>query len=248
MVGVEKPFQLLCIDMKPLYTEQQFEAALTSDRLPCQCTVCDGTFYKKKKLILEAIKGYKQQNGNYCSSKCFHTTRTKPRASKLVACSNCGIVFQKAPSQIRKTNNHFCTMSCSGTYNNTHKTHGTRRSKLEVWLEQQLIALYPSLEFHFNRKDAINAELDIYVPSLKLAFELNGLFHYEPIFGATKLAQIQTNDERKYQACIERDIELCLIDVSALKKFKEKRAITFLIVIQDVIQRKFGAYSSRHVN
>jgi hypothetical protein len=139
-------------------------------------------------------------------------------------------------------------MSCSGTYNNTHKTHGTRRSKLEVWLEQQLIALYPSLEFHFNRKDAINAELDIYVPSLKLAFELNGLFHYEPIFGATKLAQIQTNDERKYQACIERDIELCLIDVSALKKFKEKRAITFLIVIQDVIQRKFGASSSRHVN
>jgi len=43
--------------------------------------------------------------------------------------------------------------------------------------------LYPDLVIHFNKKDAINSELDIYIPSLKLAFELNGIFHYEPIFG-----------------------------------------------------------------
>lgn len=98
--------------------------------------------------------------------------------------------------------------------------------------------LYPALVFHFNRKDAINAELDIYIPSLKLAFELNGLFHYEPIFGADKLAQIQNNDERKYQACIEHGIELCLIDVSSFKNFKEKGAVKYLSIIQEVISRK----------
>ena len=36
------------------------------------------------------------------------------------------------------------------------------RSKLEKWLEEQLIKMYPNLEIHFNRKDAINSELDIY--------------------------------------------------------------------------------------
>jgi hypothetical protein len=107
-----------------------------------------------------------------------------------------------------------------------------------VWLEEQLTLCYPSLDFHFNRKDAINAELDIYIPSLKLAFELNGLFHYEPIFGADKLAQIQNNDERKYQACIEHGIELCLIDVSSFKNFKEKGAMTFLIGIKSIIDQK----------
>ena len=38
--------------------------------------------------------------------------------------------------------------------------------------------------------EAINSELDVYVPSLNLAFELNGIFHYEPIYGEKKLNQI----------------------------------------------------------
>ena len=99
-------------------------------------------------------------------------------------------------------------------------------------------SLYPSLEFHFNRKDAINAELDIYIPSIKLAFELNGIFHYEPIYGPKKLAQIQNNDQRKYQTCIEHGIELCLIDVSTFKHFKEKGAMMFLAVIRNIIDQK----------
>ena len=69
---------------------------------------------------------------------------------------------------------------------------------MEVWLEGRLTALHPSLEFHFNRKDAIGSELDIYVPALKLAFELNGIYHYEPIHEPSKLAAVQGNDGRKF--------------------------------------------------
>ena len=79
---------------------------------------------------------------------------------------------------------------------------------------------YPNLEIHYNRKDAINSELDIYIPELELAFELNGIFHYEPIYGAEKLQQIQNNDDRKFQACLEKGISLCIIDTSSLKYFK----------------------------
>ena len=134
--------------------------------------------------------------------------------------------------------NQFCNRSCSAIYNNTHKTHGTRRSKLEHWLEDQLTILYPSLEIHFNRKDAINSELDFYFPSLKLAFELNGIFHYEPIYGADKLLRTQNNDNRKFQACIEQGIELCIIDSSNQKYFKTATSQKYLDIIINVIESK----------
>ena len=117
---------------------------------------------------------------------------------------------------------------------------GIRRSKLEAWLEIKLIEQYPNFEIQFNRKDAINSELDIYIPSLKLAFELNGIFHYEPIYGNDKLNQIGNNDNRKFQACIERGIELCIIDTSTQKNFKEKSSKKFLDIITSFIDNKLN--------
>jgi hypothetical protein len=108
-------------------------------------------------------------------------------------------------------------------------------------LQQKLPKLYPDLEFHFNRKDAINSELDIYIPSLQLAFELNGIYHYEPIHGEEKLNQIQNNDNRKFAACIENNISLCIIDASIMKNFKEHKANDFLNIIKNVINQKYLA-------
>lgn len=136
-------------------------------------------------------------------------------------------------SQRRK--NNFCSKSCAATFNNKNKTHGIRRSKLEAWLESQLTSLFPELEIHFNQKDAVGSELDIYIPSLKLAFELNGIFHYEPIYGSDKLAQIQGNDNRKFQDCIEQGISLCVIDTSSQKYFKSKTSQKYLDTIKSKI-------------
>ena len=98
--------------------------------------------------------------------------------------------------------------------------------------------VFPLMEFHFNKRDTINSELDIYVPSLKLAFELNGAFHYEPIFGKEQLEKIQNNDNRKFQACLEKGVELCIIDSSGLGYFKEKNAKPFLDIVVSVITQK----------
>jgi hypothetical protein len=145
------------------------------------------------------------------------------------------LIFIKSNSEIKKHSNHFCCKSCAATYNNKNKQTGTRRSKLEVWLEEKLISIYPNLDIHFNRKDTIGSELDIYIPSMNLAFEMNGIFHYEPIFGQDKLEQIQNNDSNKFQKCQEKNISLCLIDTSGQKRFTEKSSQKYLDIITQII-------------
>lgn len=175
-----------------------------------------------------------------CPTDCGRSFSPNANSYEFLSCKNCGKEIKKCKYVLNKFKNSFCSSSCAATYNNTHKTHGTRRSKLEIWLEEQLPILYPNLEFQFNQKDAINSELDIYIPDLKLAFELNGLFHYEPIFGPEQLTKIQNNDQRKFQACLERGIELCLIDTSTQKQFTQKSAQKFLDVILKVINGRVG--------
>jgi len=221
--------------MKLLISPCEFDALRSQDNVPCECYKCNGTFYATKSRLRRAINTGQTYQAKYCSIKCMSEA---DRTRVSLSCTTCNSAFTKLPKEIKKTKNHFCSKSCAATYNNAHKAHGTRRSKLEAWLEEQLQALYPMMEFHFNRKDAINAELDIYIPSLKLAFELNGLFHYEPIFGADKLAQIQNNDQRKYAACYEAGIEMCWIDVSHQKYFKPATAKKYLDIIHELIQEK----------
>lgn len=197
------------------------------------CYRCKKPFYKKTHLI----KWHLNKNPNYnffCSHSC-----NSGFPPKKVTCKNCNKEFFKQNCALN-TKNNFCTKSCSATYNNTHKLFGIRRSKLEIWLEDSLTKLYPKLRIHFNRKDTINSELDIYVPKLKLAFELNGIFHYEPIHGNDLLKKIKNNDNRKFQACLEKKIELCVIDTSGLMYFKEDKAKKYLDIITNIINKKMG--------
>lgn len=220
--------------MHILITSQEFEKAQSRDLIPLQCGHCKETFEAFKHKIQAARKGRDGLTYDYCSRHCVSVAK-----GFLVEriCQECKTSFLKTRSELKKTKGDFCSRSCAAIYNNAHKTKGTRRSKLEIWLESKLTELYPWLDVHYSRKDAIQSELDIYIPSLKLAFELNGLFHYEPIYGQEKLIRIQNNDKRKYQACLERGIELCIIDTSGLKYFKPQKAEIYLNIITDIIKR-----------
>lgn len=193
-----------------------------------------------KKEFIREIKDWNQSKkckNHFCDKDCFY----KFQDEKIeIECRNCRKKVMKKKSYIKKTNNSFCSQSCAGTYSNTHKKYGTRRSKLEKYIEEELIKLYPNLEIHFNRKDAISSELDIYIPKLSLAFELNGIFHYEPIYGQEKLSSIQNNDNRKFAACHNANISLCVIDTSQQKYFKPKTSQKFLNIICDIINMESG--------
>ncbi len=223
--------------MKPLYNQNEFNNAKGFDLLPLECYYCSKSFYKNKKYIKDILNPRHKSVGHFCSRDCTNLAST---TKKSVICIQCNSEFYKFPSQIKKSKNHFCSQSCAGTYNTLHKSTGTRRSKLEVWLEVQLPILYPNIEIHFNRKDAIGSELDIYIPSLNLAFELNGIFHYEPIYGDNKLQKIKNNDSNKFQACINHNISLCIIDTSSQKYFKESTSKEFLDIIIKIISDVSG--------
>lgn len=174
----------------------------------------------------------------YCSNICMK--KDHPRKAIQTTCGNCNTVIKVAHHERAnsKSGLNFCSSSCAAIYNNAHKSSGTRRSKLEAFIETKLLELYPDITFVFNGKDVINSELDIYLPQYKLAFELNGIFHYEPIYGADKLSQIQTNDTRKFQACLERGIELCLINTSDQQRFTVKSSQRYLDVICSVVNQR----------
>ena len=126
----------------------------------------------------------------------------------LVICKHCSKEFLKNFSQIKKQPNHYCTHSCAAKYNNTHRKSGNRISKLEIFLQNNLNGFV----FEYNNRTICDGlELDIYIPSLKLAFEINGIFHYKPIFGIEKLEKIIKKDNLKKEKCSNKGILLISI-------------------------------------
>ena len=103
---------------------------------------------------------------------------------------------------------------------------------MEIWIEEQIKELF-DLDIRFNDREVCNGvELDIYIPRLKLAFELNGIFHYSPVFGDDKLKVIEDRDLRKISECVVKEIDLVVIDTSGSKNFdkiKDKKYLDYII-------------------
>jgi hypothetical protein len=202
-----------------------------------KCDYC-GKYFERSSKDFHYKKLLSPDFHKYCSHECWVLYQThKP----TVICTQCGISFQKYPSQIAKSKsgNNFCSSSCSATYNNLNKKFGIRRSKLEHWIEEQLKIIYPNILFKFNSKEIINSELDIFIPEFSIAFELNGIYHYKPIHGDIKYNQIQQNDINKLNFCKNQNIILYIIDTSKQKYFKPQSSQKYLDIICNIINLNF---------
>ncbi len=187
------------------------------------CNNCGNCFIREKRQLYRYLKN--KESNVYCSMKC-KTDHSITRLKVCLTCNKSLITGQKK----------FCSKSCSASYNNKNKTKGTRISKLEIYVQQQLSLLYPKLKIAYNNKEIIKSELDIYIPELKLAFEINGIFHYKDIFGEKKLNNIKLNDLNKINKCLELNIELVIINSSKLLYNKISNFEIYLNLIKSKIE------------
>lgn len=149
-------------------------------------------------------------------------------------CKKCKKIYHLSKKQILSKNYvslEFCSQSCINKYN---RSKGICRSKLEIWLEKQLTILYPNLYFSFNHK-INNLEFDIMIPSLNLAFEINGIVHYRPIYGQERLEEIQKNDTKKQALCQELEIKFYVINTKKMGYFKPSKGRIYLNKIVEFI-------------
>lgn len=156
--------------------------------------------------------------------------RNKPQK---VICKQCKKEFVKLSKEIKKSNNHFCSRSCSGTYTNQHRKTGNRISKLEIFLQEHLTGY--NFEYN-NRKICDGLELDIFIPELKLAFEISGIVHYKPIYGEEKFNKIIEKDKLKMKLCINKNINLIVIKDNS-NRFNEKYGYEILLRIYNYIHK-----------
>jgi hypothetical protein len=157
-------------------------------------------------------------------------------SSIILPCAFCGKEKKHLKCKIKNYSRSFCNSSCCVSYTNKFgKRTCHRRSKLEKYIEQRFLQEFPDLIVCYNDRSVVGSELDIYIPSLKLAFELNGIFHYEPIHGDDCLNRVKNNDNRKFAACIEAKISLCIIDVSSQRNYSDKANERYFTIIKDIV-------------
>lgn len=199
--------------------------------LICSYKKCSNDFFVVKKTITNVLSKRNEYVG-YC---CLLCKNLDDGNTHKVNCLNCKKMFYKNNSQFRTTKNHFCSRSCAATYNNKNKKYGSRRSKLEKYIQQFLKENYPELIVLYNTKEIIGSELDIYIPYFNLAIEVNGIFHYEPIYGEEKLKQIQKNDLEKKQKCKKQFIDLYTINASKQSYVNKKTSWKYIVQVINII-------------
>lgn len=216
------------------------------DLLPLECEVCSSKFYKTKNLVQRGIKGTRKLN--VCSEKCRKTIignlnkiscRKYPETIDL-KCTHCDKPFKRTYRiyirQVKNNKKQYCSQSCSSS---NQRSTQNNRSTIELWLEEKLKNKYPNLDLLFNvRNVLVKCELDIYIPSLNLAFEINGAYHYKPIYGEKELVKRKEKDLYKKTECKNKKINLYIIDMrnySNLRK-SEKDLYQALTKISNIIE------------
>ena len=226
------------------YTDEIVENFLNSKEreLKFVCAGCNKNSIRNRRSIVKALRARKSKDVT-CSLKCARLMGPLGKNFVEMNCPVCTKKFRRTFSDIKKSKSKkcFCGSSCAAHHNNLQRPVGLRRSALEIWIEKKLTEAYPKLQIDFNKKDAIGSELDIYVPSLKIAFELNGFFHYYRImknkYGSIILKRTKKNDARKLEACKKAGIDLIVINTSRMRNFAFSRSNKYLFTITKKINK-----------
>lgn len=153
-------------------------------------------------------------------------TYNAAKSSTLIPleCNNCKKKFHVKKATIvavdkgmNKRDLSFCHKACK-----TKKVDKIKRaiknktkSKPEMMLLTEIIKDFAYLQVHISDRTTLASglELDVYLPEKEIAVEVNGITHYQPIYGEDKLERTQRNDKLKRKEAQQMGIRLLTIDV-----------------------------------
>ena len=101
---------------------EKLEKAKSKDLIELECEKCHIHFMRIKKYVKFALK-HSTGHLKYCGLKCSRLAQIK---KERLVCKVCDNYFFRAPSQINKYTNNFCSKSCSAKYNNAHSKPGRK--------------------------------------------------------------------------------------------------------------------------
>lgn len=207
-------------------------------RIEKKCDYCGN-------ILLRKLSELSRRKNIFCSNECFYKFRNK---KENVICLECGIEFKKVLSEIKRKPRHFCSDICSRNLNR-HKDWGSNRSKLEIAIEEHFKVVFPFMNIDYNKTDK-GYELDIFIPCLDLAIEINGITHYKPIYGEANLLRRQQIDEEKKTKCSEINIKLIVMNVSEdgkSEKIRKQRISEVEQIVRDRINELGYVFISKQM-
>lgn len=185
------------------------------------CPYCSN---KNKKSIIDANKLAKRYDGVCLSTKYINNK------TKLKWLCKYGHVWEATFNDIN--HNRWCPECANGKYEKICRIY------FETIFDKQFIKVRPS--WLVNEKNN-RLELDGYCPELGIAFEHNGIQHYEQSnWFKSSLEQIKTHDNIKYKLCEIKGIKLItipslfsILKIDKLKDFIKQSCIEKNIQLPD---------------
>jgi hypothetical protein len=122
-------------------------------------------------------------------------------------------------------------------------------SKLEKFIFKALLKDGYRVEFHKEQTlSNTKLQIDLFLPTLNTAIEIDGLSHFEPVWGHDTLARNQGYDNKKTGLMLGKG--LVLIRIKQVKDFSPSRAKVLyndLKIILQNIQTKFPDTDNRNI-
>jgi very-short-patch-repair endonuclease len=117
-------------------------------------------------------------------------------------------------------------------------------SKLEKFLLQQLIKDGYRVDFH-KEQSLLNTKLqiDLFLPTLNIAIEVDGPSHFEPVWGQDNLKRNKGYDNKKSGLILGKG--LVLIRIKQTKDFSKARAQTIYSELKDRVSKRYGVSGGR---
>ena len=179
----------------------------------------------------------------------------------MINCPECNVLFKPLKDRKHnkaKHNQRFCSKSCRMRYfnKNFHINKGCKRniSFPEDYLFLKIKEVFPFLNIIQSDRKTLQSglEIDICMPDISLAIEVNGPVHYFPIFGEKKLVDVQLKDSAKFRELSDMNYSFFVINVSEVSSRKKQKQLideVFETKISPIIKNKIaevGIEPTRH--